>query len=317
MKKSTKQFLFFSSAALAGMYAYNHFVATTSAKKNMLPTKNGSYYSWKQGNVFYTKLGSGTPVLLIHDTNSASSSIEWSKITKKLQKKYTVYTLDLLGCGLSDKPGVSYTNYMYVQLITAFIKDVIGKKTDVIASNMSASFIIMANHMDDTIINKIILINPVSLKTLNYIPNKESKIKQIMINLPLVGTFIYNLLMNPKQIDHQFRSVYYSRPQLISSGIEDAYYEAAHMDNSNGKYLYSSIVGNYMNADIQHAIKKINKPIYIIGSRDIKNNIKTIEEYRKYNSKIEITYISNCKLYPQLEIPEKTNQVIESILEKQ
>ena len=53
MKKGTKKFLFLSVATLAGMYAYNQFVASTSTKKNMLPTKNGSYYSWKQGNVFY------------------------------------------------------------------------------------------------------------------------------------------------------------------------------------------------------------------------------------------------------------------------
>ena len=130
MKKSTKNFLFFTTATMAGMYTYNQFVAASSTKKNMLPTKNGSYYSWKQGNIFYTKIGKGTPILLIHDTNSASSSVEWLKVAKKLQKNHTVYTIDLLGCGLSDKPGVSYTNYMYVQLITSFIKDVIKNKTD-------------------------------------------------------------------------------------------------------------------------------------------------------------------------------------------
>ena len=137
MKKRTKSFLFITTATLAAMYAYNRFVANTSTKKNMLPTKNGSYYSWKQGNIFYTKLGSGSPVLLIHDTNSASSSVEWSKVTKRLQKNHCVYTVDLLGCGLSDKPGVSYTTYMYVQLISSFIHDVIGEKTDVVATNPS------------------------------------------------------------------------------------------------------------------------------------------------------------------------------------
>lgn len=316
MKKSTKKILFFSSAAIAGMYAYNRFVATTSTKKNMLPTRDGSYYSWKQGNVFYTKHGSGSPILLVHDTNSASSTVEWSKITKRLQKNHTVYSIDLLGCGLSDKPGVSYTNYMYVQLITSFIKNVIGTKTDVVASNISGSFIIMANHMDETIINKIVLINPVSLKTLSYIPDKQSKVKQIILNLPLIGTFIYNLLMNQIRIEELFRKTYYSQPHLISSKTEDAFYEAAHMDNSSGKYLYSSILGNYMNIDIKHALKKIDKPIYLIGSRDLKNNFNTMEEYRRQNSKIEITYISNCKLYPHLENPKKVYQIIESILSK-
>ena len=204
MKKGTKKFLFLSVATLAGMYAYNQFVASTSTKKNMLPTKNGSYYSWKQGNVFYTKTGTGDPVLLIHDTNSASSSVEWSKISKRLQKKHTVYTMDLLGCGLSDKPGLSYTNYMYVQLITAFIKDIIKSKTSVVASNLSSSFVIMANQLDASIIDKMIFINPVSFHSMDAMPDQQSKRKQTIINLPLVGTFIYNLLMNPKRIDRPF-----------------------------------------------------------------------------------------------------------------
>ena len=33
MKKGTKKFLFLSVATLAGMYAYNQFVASTSTKK--------------------------------------------------------------------------------------------------------------------------------------------------------------------------------------------------------------------------------------------------------------------------------------------
>ncbi len=314
MKKGTKKLLFFSAATVAGMYAYNQYVASASTRKNMLPTKNGSYYSWKQGNIFYTKVGSGNPVLLIHDTNSASSSVEWSKLTKRLQKKHTVYTLDLLGCGLSDKPGCSYTNYMYVQLITAFIKDVIKTRTAVVASNFSCSFVIMANQLDDTLMGKMIFINPVSLHAMDAMPDQQSKIRQTILNLPLIGTFIYNVLTNPKRLDRQFRYTYYSRPQLISPKIEDAYYESAHMDNSSGKYLYSSLLANFMNIDLRHAVKKLDKPVSFIISSDVKNNYKTVQEYRKLNSRIDVTYISNCKLYPQLENPEKVCQILDGKL---
>lgn len=315
MKKNTKKFLFFTTAALAGMYAYNQFVASSS-NKNMLSNKKGAFYSWKQGNIFYTKSGNGSPVLLIHDTDSASSSVEWAKIIKKLEKDYTVYAIDLLGCGLSDKPGISYTNYMYVQLITSFIKDIIKEKTDVVTSNMSASFVIMANHMDDTIINKMILINPVSLNTLEYMPDQKSKIKQTLINLPLVGTFIYNILTTPCRIEQQFHSLYYAKSNSISPKTIDAYNEAAHTDNSRGKYLYSSMLANFMNADIRHAILKIDKPVYIIESSNIKNHAKIVREYQKLNAKFEVTQISNCKLYPQLENPEKIYSILKAQLRK-
>ena len=83
---------------------------------------------------------------------------------KKLEKKHTVYTIDLLGCGRSDKPNLTYTNYLYVQLITNFIKDVIGEKTDVIATGTSSSFTVMACNMEKNLFKKLILINPEDLK---------------------------------------------------------------------------------------------------------------------------------------------------------
>ena len=42
MKKKTKRFLFLTTAALAGMYAYNRFVANTSTNQKMVPTTPGS-----------------------------------------------------------------------------------------------------------------------------------------------------------------------------------------------------------------------------------------------------------------------------------
>lgn len=174
----------------------------------------------------------------------------------------------------------------------------------------------MANQIDDSIINNIILINPVSLKTLTYIPDSQSKLKQILINLPLVGTFIYNVLMNPARLDRQFRTNYYFKSNMVSSQIKDAYYEASHSDNSNGKYLYSSLLGNYMGVDIRQALKKLKNKTCIIGSTDIKNNLNTLEEYHKLNSNIQVIHVSNCKLYPQLENPAKINQIIEHILSR-
>lgn len=316
MKKNTKCFLFLTTATVAGMYAYNKFVASSATRKNLLTTKDGDFYDWKQGKVFYTKQGNGSPILLIHDITPAGSSYEWNRVIKRLEKNHTVYTIDLLGCGRSEKPQITYTNYLYVQLITAFIKDVIKDKPDIVASNLSASFVIMANNIDKDLFHKIIFINPVSVKKLEIVPDDISKCRQRIFGLPLIGTFIYNILFNPVHIDHTFRNKYFAKTNLISSKMEDVYYESAHLDDSKGKYLYSSLLGNYVNINIAHALKKIDHPVYLIGSRGIKNNIHTLEEYRKLNSKFEIYMTSNSNLYPQLESPENVATLINLILKQ-
>ena len=314
MKKSTKLILLATSISIAGIYAYNKFVEETASKNNLLSDKEGYFYHWKNGNVFYTKTGQGSPLLLVHDTNSAASSAEWSKLIHRFEKTHTVYSIELLGCGRSDKPALEYTTYLYVQMITAFIKDVIQEKTTIITSNMSAPCVIMANHIDDSLFEKIILINPVSLKQMDIVPDKLSKFKKTIISLPFVGTFIYNLMNSANRIDEDFRTRYISKPQLISSTIEDIYYESAHKNNSNGKYLYSSLVGNYMNNSMTHAVKKMTTPILIIGSKEMKNYALTLDDYHKINPNLEIMKITNASLYPHMEVPEKICSIIEDYI---
>ena len=92
MKKSTKNLLFLTSAVIAGMHIYNRVVDSNAERKNALKVDNGHYYKWKEGNIFYTKTGTGKPILLIHDTDSGASGEEWAKVAKKLAKNNTIYT---------------------------------------------------------------------------------------------------------------------------------------------------------------------------------------------------------------------------------
>ena len=316
MKKNTRRFLLLTTAAVGSIYAFNRFIAETSASKKLLTDGNGSYYNWKFGKVFYTKKGNGTPLLLIHDTDVSSSSFEWYKLIKKLEKNHTVYTIDLIGCGRSDKPALTYTNYLYVQLIVSFVHDVIGTSTDVIASQYSSTFTLMANQLDAELFNHIILINPPSIKNVQGTITTANKIMKDIMELPLIGTFVYNLTHKRSDIDTAFRQRYYKKPQLILGKLEDIYYEAAHSNNGNGKYLYASQISNYMNVHMDHVIRKLEKPVHMVASQDLKSNISTMDSYRHLNSSIEIHYLSGCKLLPQLEVPEKLLSAVNAILDK-
>lgn len=314
MKRSTKCILFAVGVSATTIYAYNRFVESTATKKKLLNKENGNIYCWNDEEIFYTKTGTGTPILLVHDTNSCSSSEDWNKVLHRFGKNHTVYCIDLLGCGRSSKPPIEYTNYLFVQMISAFIKDVIEEKTTVITTNMSSSFIIMANHIDATLFDKIILINPTSLKQLNIIPDQLSKFKKRIIELPFIGTFIYNLMTNPSRIDNDFRTRYFEKSQLISTKQEETYYEAAHTNGSNGRYLYSSILGKYFNNTITHAVKSLTTPTLIIGSKEIKNYALSLDDYRRINPKLKITKITNGNLYPHMEVPEKIVTIIEEYI---
>ena len=317
MKKNIRHFFLLTALAVGTVHIINRFIDATAEIKNILKSENGNFYDWKNGRIYYTKHGSGTPVLLIHGLDPANSSYEWCRLIKKLEKKHTVYTLDLLGCGRSEKPYLTYTNYIYVQLITDFIKNVITEKTDVITSGNSISFVVLANNMDKNIIQRIISINPPELTKFNETPNQYSTIRKIILELPVIGTLLYNYQVSNANISKLFREKYFAKPQLVSSKYMDAYYEAAHMEKSHGKYLKASMEAHYTDNSITHALKKIDTPLYIIQSRYGNNFVKKVDSYCHKNENIEAAYISNCKELPQLEAPDKLYDIIHMFLENE
>ena len=100
----------------ASITALNKMIFISSTYKENLSQNKGLIYKWRFGDIYYTKRGEGKPLLLIHDLILGSSDYEWKEIIDTLSSNYTVYTIDLLGFGRSDKPNITYTNYLYVQL---------------------------------------------------------------------------------------------------------------------------------------------------------------------------------------------------------
>lgn len=316
MKKNIQHFFLLTAFAAGTIHLVNRFIDITADMKNILKTENGNYYDWKNGKIYYTKRGTGSPILLIHELNPISSSYEWCRFAKKLEKKHTVYTLDLLGCGRSEKPYLTYTNYLYVQLITDFIKNIIGHKTDVITTGNSIGFVTLANNMNKNLFHRIIAINPPLPDSFNKAPDKYSTLKKTLLELPIIGTFIYNIKTHENNIEHTFYETYFSKPQLISSKMLDAYYEAAHMNHSHGKYLLASIEGQYIDNSILHVLKKLDTPLYIIESRTSSHGVTIANAYTRQNHSIETAYISNTKLLPQLEAPDKLLEIVTMLLQK-
>lgn len=291
--------------AVGAMHVMNQMIASSAVLKNILKPGTGKYYNGKMGEIFYRKAGTGKPLLLIHDLNPFSSGYEWNQMEDKLKKDHTVYTIDLLGCGRSDKPGVTYTNYLYVQMITDFIKEVICEKTDVAATGLSSSFVLMAAYSDSSLIDRILMINPCSLRKLEQIPDEKSKIVRRIMSIPIVGTTIYYMKSGRQNVEYALTEKYIYNPFRIPPKHIDAYYEAAHYGLGNGKFLMASLDGFYLGANVRRVLDKLENKILILYGEKMENGKEIAESYRKVNSSITVVPMYESKMLPQLETPEE------------
>lgn len=300
-----------ASAAVSSIVLLNKWIFLSS-NKGLLP-RNRFSYDWRFGSISYHVSGKGKPLLLIHDLLPGSSDIEWNSLVEKLSISHTIYSLDLLGFGRSDKPAITYTNYLYVQLITDFIKSVIGRRTDVIASGSSSSVAVMSCCNDHALFDRMILVNPDSPKIAGQIPNKRSKMQKFLIDCPVFGTLLYNIMMSKLFLNKDL-SKHYLSASCRQNDLVCSFHEAAHIGGCRSKYIYSSIIGNYTNFSISHKISEIDNSILLIGGMMEESITDTIQYYKELNPAIESSYMKGCRHFPQIEKPEDFLQLCQIFL---
>ncbi len=203
-------YMFGIGLIIAGINAFFAFVEGRIHNSNV--PEDGKIYMWKYGKIFYTKRGKGSPVILVHSLSPDHSGKNLATLTQHLGLTHTVYTIDLLGFGLSDKPWITYTNFVYATLLNNFAKDIIGEKTSIVACEDSGLFALQANKLSPETYDKVVLLNPATSEKIRIKKSVGIFLKKLL-DFPLIGTFLFNIysLVGATPFDKEGRHVMASR----------------------------------------------------------------------------------------------------------
>ncbi|MBQ9333535.1 MAG: alpha/beta fold hydrolase [Lachnospiraceae bacterium] len=304
--------------SVAAIHVINRIETGSACSEKPVRTREDKTYNWRYGIIDYKVKGYGSPLLLLHDLTIGSSKSEYKYIYDELSKNKKVFIPDLLGYGISDKPVMTYTASTYEDLVTDFIKNVIKIKTDIIATGATAPIVIKLAHDNPKLIRNIIMINPLGLYDQNLIPSTQTKLLKILINIPVIGTFIYNMMSNRSSIEELFIKDYLADPDSFDTerlnDIVSDYYRAAHERGVFSKHAYASYLSQYMTCSILSELQETDHSMLIIGGEAEPNITDNIENYNYYNSAIESVIISGTSHLPQIERPEEIISNVEVFL---
>ncbi len=295
------------------IHTFNNKLFSISKDKLRKKEFEHKVFNWKFGPISYKEEGQGQPVLMIHDTFSGSSSIEFDRIIQQTSKKYKVYAIDLLGYGFSERANITYTAYLYIQLINDFIRDVIKENhISVITSGNSNIYALLTSQQDTTLISKCIMINPIDLRVAALNPSRRDHTVKYLLELPFLGTTLFNLVHSRLNFKQLFNKVHNKSSMKY---YIDQFYHNAHYSDSSSKYAFASYISNYMNIDIREALKASNISLYIISGSDREVSTKTIhDQYTDHNPSIECVTIKGSSDFPHLENPFTTYDQIQLFL---
>jgi pimeloyl-ACP methyl ester carboxylesterase len=111
----------------------------------------------------WTEQGTGSPLIVLHGL--ADSQHTWAAVTAELARRYRVLSLDLPGCGLSDRPDASYGLDWQARVTVAWLDRLGLKRYDVLGHSYGGGVALWLLLYRASSVGKLALVAPGGLGT--------------------------------------------------------------------------------------------------------------------------------------------------------
>lgn len=269
---------------------------------------------WRGHRVAYTRRGRGEPVLLVHGIYAGASSNEWRHTVDSLAERYTVFTVDLVGFGRSDRPRLRYTPAFY----QAFLGDVMNRlgrgPLAVVATSLSAALVVAVAARDPRHVAALALIEPTGLGQLSGPATTAQSASQLLLEAPIVGTSAYNALTSPASVRRYLETVY-ADDRLVTDELVESYVHNARQPGA--KYAVAAFVGGQLNVDIRQALRRVRQPMLLLwGEQARENPVQHAHGFRVLKPDADWALIKGAGDLPHDEQPRATNVALHRFLER-
>lgn len=307
--------LMVSGGALLGAAAAYNAYARRGVDRipNFIGGEEGGW-GWRGRRISFTKRGEGPAILLIHGIHAAAWSYEWRHNVDYLAHDHTVYTIDLLGFGRSDRPAIRYTSRTYISLISDFIAQVIGGPCILVANSLSAAYAIILGARDPHRFPALVLIQPTGLTRLNDVAGVGGDAGRMAIDAPIVGTAAFNALVSRRNLRH-FLEEAYADNALVTDELVDVSYDVSHQRGA--RHAPAAFIAGHLNIDVRRALRRLHQPALLFWGEQAQ--IAPVEEIRGFRSlkpDFDVHILSPAGDLPQDERPDDFNVILSTWLNR-
>ncbi|MFL6333149.1 MAG: alpha/beta fold hydrolase [Pyrinomonadaceae bacterium] len=302
-----------AGAGVAALAAFNAAVARDAPEPETGAVGGeAGTYQWKHGQIFYRQAGEegASPILFVHGIGAGARAFMWRRNFLPLARDFRVYALDLLGFGYSDKPpNAPYSADLYVELISDFIREVVGRPAGVVAHTLSSAFAARAADEHMGLVNSLVLVSPTGADHLSARPGVTGAAFYGLLHSPVLGTSFYNAVTSERGVrDYARKQLFYERrfatPRLVAH-----YYAVSHLPGA--QYAATAFLSGYLNTDVREPFARLRQPVTLAwGRQDITNPIDQAGQLLSLNPRARLEVFDRCRMMPQEEHAERFNALL-------
>jgi pimeloyl-ACP methyl ester carboxylesterase len=214
-------------------------------------------WSWRGWRVRYTTLGEGPPLVLVHGVHAAASSFEMDRIFETLAQRHTVYALDLLGFGKSERPATAYTGNLYADLVSDLLTEVVRRPAVLLGSSLGSAYAAAAAARHPDLVRALILISPTDQTDSGL----TGRAFGALLGLPVLGTAAFNGLVSRVSIRRYLGKVY-ADPAQVDASLIDQSWAVSHQPNA--RLGPAAFIGGRLDLPFEQQMSKVRAPILVL-----------------------------------------------------
>jgi pimeloyl-ACP methyl ester carboxylesterase len=268
--------------------------------------------STKDAQVRYLKAGSGPALLLVHGLLGYSFS--WRFCIPALAQHATVYAIDLLGTGFSDRPAkLNYSFKASAQRLLQFMDRIGLASCDLLGTSHGGAVAMLAASLAPDRIRKLILVDPVNPWS------AHGKRLTAFLSNPLIAPLFSTLTPHLRSVHEFYHRRMFGDPRRIPPDSLEGYRKPMRIP---GSYEYALSVARSWNDDLKElesALPRIaNIPTLLTwGSKDTAVDPASAAQLKKYFRDCQLVMFEGVGHLPYEEAPEEFNRaVIEFLVPK-
>ncbi len=257
-------------------------------------------YAWRLGEITYQRLGSGEPMVLIHSFGPGHDSEEWRQVALALADHYSVYVIDLLGWGRSEKPNLTYDGELYIQLLSEFLDDIVEERSVILAAGLGAAYSVQVAVDRPEAVSSLGLVVPSGLDTEGDEPDLKDALVHWLLRTPIFGTSALNLLTSRTALGQHLRGEILYAPERADATRIEHLYRSSHQPGAHA--ALAAYLSGYSNHRVVDALARLTQPVWLAWGRRAKNpTVETADLWLQRAPHAELEVFEESGNLPHLE----------------
>ncbi|WP_017651462.1 alpha/beta fold hydrolase [Fortiea contorta] len=254
------------------------------------------------------------PLILLHGFGASIG--HWRHNLEVLGEHHTVYALDMLGFGASEKAPANYNINLWVEQVYDFWQTFIRQPVILVGNSNGSLISLAAAAAHPDMVQGIVMMSlPDPSLEQEAIPPALRPIVRAIKNIvasPLILKPLFNLVRRPGVV-RRWASLAYANPEAITDELIEIL--AGPPQDRGSARAFSALFKATIGIDFSPSVKKVLPtlaiPMLLIwGQKDRFVPPVLASRFIQYNQKLELLNLEDVGHCPHDECPEKVNQAI-------